>query len=59
VVWAVLVMIWRERVYRLWSRWFDLPRAQFDAINLGGMTLYKTGILLFNIVPCIALYLIR
>jgi hypothetical protein len=59
VFWAVLVMFWRERVYRLWSQWFPLPQAHFDALNLGGMTLYKTGILLFNIVPCIALYLVR
>jgi hypothetical protein len=59
VFWAVIVMFWRERVYRLWSRWFALPQAQFDALNLGGMPFYKTGIILFNIVPCIALYLVR
>ena len=28
-------------------------------INLAGITLYKTGVLLFNIVPCISLYLVR
>ena len=28
-------------------------------LNLAGLTLYKTGIFLFNIVPCISLYLIR
>ena len=55
----MLIMLWRERLYRLWGRWFPLPREQFDALNLGGMTLYKIGILLFNIVPCIALYLVR
>ena len=48
-----------SRLYRLWGRWFQLPREQFDALNFGGMTLYKIGILLFNIVPCIALYLVR
>jgi hypothetical protein len=59
VFWAVLVTFWRESVYRLWSRWFTLPHAHFDALNFGGITLYKTGILLFNLVPCIALYLVR
>ena len=58
VFWAVLYMAWRDGAYRLWSRWFPLPQAQFDAINLVGMTVYKTGIILFNIVPCIALYLV-
>ena len=59
VAWSMLILLWRERLYRLWGRWFPLPREQFDALNLGGMTLYKIGILLFNIVPCIALYLVR
>ena len=55
----MLVLLWREPMYRLWGRWIRLPREQFDALNFGGMTLYKIGILLFNIVPCIALYLVR
>jgi hypothetical protein len=59
VGWSILVMLGRERLYRLWGRWFPLPREQFELLNLGGMTLYKIGILLFNIVPCIALYLVR
>jgi hypothetical protein len=49
----------RDWLYRLWSRWFRLSPQQFDMINLAGMTFYKTGILLFNIVPCISLYLVR
>ena len=57
--WAVIALSWREGLYRLWSRWLPLPQAQFDALNFGTMILYKTGILLFNIVPCIALYLVR
>ena len=28
-------------------------------LNLAGITLYKAGVLLFNIVPCISLYLVR
>jgi hypothetical protein len=40
------------------ARLLPLPE-QFDALNLGGMALYKIGIVLFNIVPCIVLYLVR
>jgi hypothetical protein len=56
---AVLATLGRDGLYRLWSRWFRLSPEQFDTLNLAGMTLYKTGILLFNIVPCISLYLVR
>jgi len=38
---------------------YRVSTEQFDMLNLGGITLYKTGILLFNIVPCISLYLVR
>jgi len=31
---------------------------QFDAVHYIGMALYKLGILLFNLVPAIALYII-
>ncbi|MGA2706064.1 MAG: DUF6868 family protein [Isosphaeraceae bacterium] len=59
LVWAALATLARDWLYRLWSRWFRLSTEQFDMLNLAGMTLYKIGILLFNIVPCISLYLVR
>jgi hypothetical protein len=59
LLWAVVIRFWREGAYRLWGRLFPLPQPQFDALTLAGMTLYKLGILLFNIVPCIALYLVK
>ena len=46
-------------MYRLLSRLFRLSTEQFDMLNLAGLTLYKTGIILFNIVPCISLSLVR
>jgi hypothetical protein len=59
VLWAVLGTLWRDGLYRLWSRWFRVPLDQFDTLNVGGMMLYKIGIILFNLVPCIALYLVK
>jgi hypothetical protein len=59
LVWFGLVMTGREWLYRFWARWFPVPREQLDALNFAGMLLYKIGIILFNLVPCIALYLIR
>jgi hypothetical protein len=59
LVWVVLATLGRDWVYRLWSRVFRLSLEQFDILNIGGITLYKTGIVLFNIVPCIALYIVK
>jgi len=59
LLWSLPVMFWRDGLHRLWGRWFRLSTEQFDVINIGGITIYKIGILLFNIVPFIALYLVR
>ena len=59
LLWFGLATIGREWMYRLLGRWFPLPTEQFDALNLAGISLYKIGIILFNLVPCIALYLVR
>jgi hypothetical protein len=58
LIWALPVMYWRDGVYRLWGRWFRLSLEQFDMINIAGITLYKMGVFLFNVVPCIALYIV-
>ena len=59
LLWALPFMFWRDGLYRLWGLWFRLSPQQFDMINMGGITLYKMNVILFNIVPCIALYLVR
>ncbi len=59
LIWALPVMYWRDGVYRLWGRWFQLSLEQLDVINVGGITLYKMGVILFNVVPCIALYIVK
>jgi hypothetical protein len=42
---------WVGRLYRM-------PAEQFDALQYGGMVLYKLGIVLFNLVPYIALRIV-
>lgn len=59
LLWSLLTIFWRSGLYRLWRLFLPLSSEQFDIINVGGMSLYKIGIILFNIVPCIALYLVR
>jgi len=57
VIWFLLYMLPHGWLYRLWGRWFRLTAEQFDTLNFAGMALYKVGILLLNLVPCVALYI--
>lgn len=55
VIWFLLYALLHGWLYRLWGRWFRLTAEQFDTINFAGIVLYKLGILLFNLVPFVAL----
>ena len=53
-------LVWgRDFVYRMHSRWFKLSDEQFDAIHYGAMAGFKLGIMLLNVVPWIALTIMR
>lgn len=55
LVWFLAFSRGHDWMYRLHGRWFRLPVEQFDALHYGGMAIYKLGILLFGLVPYIAL----
>lgn len=57
LVWFAVFVLGRDRIYRLHSRWFRLTPEQFDAIHYERMALYKIGILLFNVAPCVAFWI--
>ena len=58
LLWGLLFIYAHEWMYRLHGRWFRLSVEQFDAIHYAGMALYKIGIILFNLVPYIALHIV-
>lgn len=55
LLWFLSIAFARERIYRLWGRWFRLSAEQFDALSFIGIAVYKVGILLLNVVPYVAL----
>jgi hypothetical protein len=59
VVWAMLFIVAHDGLFRLNGKWVRLSTEQFDVLNVAGITLYKLGIFLFNLVPCIVVYIIR
>jgi hypothetical protein len=57
-IWFGAFVFAHDRVYRLTVRWFKLSVETFDAISYAGIVAYKIGIVLLNLVPVVALYLL-
>ena len=57
LVWFLVFVFAHEWILRIHGRWFHLSHDQFDALHYAGMSIYKTGIMLFNLVPLIVLYI--
>jgi hypothetical protein len=55
LVWFLAFVFAHDWMHRLHGRWFRLSREQFDALHYAGMSIFKIGIFLFNLVPLIAL----
>ena len=58
MTWFVVFVTARNWLRALHGRWFQLSDTAFDAIHYGGMAVYKIGVLLFNLVPLLALYFV-
>jgi hypothetical protein len=56
--WFLFFILAHDWMHRFHGRWFRLPVESFDAIHYIGMTLYKIGIILFNLVPYVALHMV-
>ena len=54
LVWFLAFIAAHDFIYRLHGKWFRLSSERFDALHYIGMTLYKIGILLLNVVPLVA-----
>jgi hypothetical protein len=59
LVWAGVAIFGRSLLIKLTARLFHLTIEQIDLLNICGITLYEMGIFLFNLVPCIALYIVK
>ena len=57
LVWFGVFVYAHDRMYRLHTRWFTLSVETFDALHYAGLSIYKIGIILLNLVPLVALCL--
>ena len=56
--WFLFFSLAHDWTYRFHGKWFKLTTEQFDALHYGGMAVFKLGILLFNLVPYLALRIV-
>jgi hypothetical protein len=55
--WFLFFISAHDWMYRLHSKWFNLSGERFDSIHYAGMAFFKISILLFNLVPYLALWI--
>jgi hypothetical protein len=55
LVWFLVFVFAHDWILGIHGRWFHLSRDQFDALHYAGMSIFKIGIMLFNLVPFIVL----
>jgi hypothetical protein len=58
LVWFAVYVFAHDALYRLHNRWFRLSVEQFDLVMYCSMAVYKIGILLLNLVPLLALWVL-
>jgi hypothetical protein len=58
IIWFGVFVFAHDWMYRLHTRWFKLSVETFNAMHYAGLSVYKIGILLLNVVPLVALYLV-
>jgi hypothetical protein len=58
LVWFLVFARAHDWMRRFHGRWFRLSDEQFDALHYVGMSIYKIGILLLNLVPFLVLRII-
>ena len=59
LVWFLVFVFAHDSIQRIHGRWFHLSHDQFDALHYAGMSIFKVGIILFNLVPFVVLSILR
>lgn len=59
IVWVIVFFYWQEAIFRLHAGVFQISRPRFLTIHYQLLGVYKLAILIFNLIPFIALHLIE
>jgi len=56
--WYLFLALAHDWTYRLHTKWFKISTEQFDAIHYSLMGVFKIGVIIFNLVPYLALRIV-
>ena len=59
LLWFIIFLAARDTIYRIHNRWFQISEEKFSSIHYRLLAQYKLAIVLLNLVPWIALLLLR
>lgn len=54
LLWFGVFTLAHDWLYRMHTRWFKLSPERFDELNYAGVAIYKIGVILFFVVPLVA-----
>lgn len=58
LLWFVLFALASDWMHRYHGRWFPMSKEAFNVVHYSGMGLFKLAVVLFNLVPFIALLIV-
>ena len=56
--WSLLMVLARDWVYRVHSKWSQISPEHFNAIHYAGIAMYKISIFMFFLVPYLTLRMV-
>jgi hypothetical protein len=57
-LWCVMILLARDWIYRLHSRWFPMSKESFAIIHYCGIGLYKMAVFFLCVIPYVALLIV-
>jgi len=58
ILWWLLITMAHDFSYRFSNKLLPLPVERFDTLHYAGIIFYKISIILFFLIPCVALWII-
>ena len=59
LLWLVMFLFAHDWIYKMHSKWYKITPDSFNAINYGGLGIYKMIVIVFNLFPYIAMHIVR
>ena len=56
--WFLFFILAHDWTYRFHSKWFNLSVEKFDSIHYAGIAFFKSLVIMFNLVPYLALRIV-